>query len=222
MPTEQRQSEPARIALIELQYLPPVQTMSKWLLYDEIWIEQHEHYLKRSYRNRCALAGANGLLELSIPLKSGKNEQQPIREVHIANEERWQAHHWAAIQSAYGKAPFFEFYVDELKPFYEQTYRWLFDYNYELLSVLVDQIGLPGRQRLTSRFEHHPPQKVIDLRQQITPRSRQERNAAFRAVAYPQVFEEKHGFLPNLSVLDLLFCCGPQSLLLLEQCIVHP
>jgi hypothetical protein len=208
--------------LIELQYLPPVQYFSKFALHEAVRIEQYEHYQKRSYRNRSHMAGPNGVLRLSIPLCSGKNEQQPIREVLIAGQEAWQRRHWQSIRTAYGNAPFFEFYADALQPFYERPYKFLFDFNRDLLYLLLDILDLPGRLEWTGAFDQTPPEDTLDFRDAIRPQKKESKpDPYFHPVRYQQVFEEKNGFLANLSILDLLFCSGPQAPLILKECIVN-
>ena len=200
--------------LIELQFLPPINYIAQFFHCDKVIIEQHENYSKRSYRNRCHIAGVNGLIRLSIPLEKGKNEQQPIREVKIAYHEPWQRQHWFSIQSAYGNAPYFEFYADSLEPIFKQKHRFLFDLNLDLLNWLDEQIQMPAILEFSSEYSVIPGIGK-DFRNKITPK------APIRArldppTTYNQVFEDKHGFLPNLSILDLLFCTGPQSNLILE------
>ncbi len=207
--------------ILELHYLPCIQYFTKLLHYPSVILEQKEHYQKGSYRNRTLIATANGILRLSIPLKKGKNEQQPIRSVEIAYDENWQAQHWQAIRSAYGNAPFFEFYADELKAFYEkQLTNHLFDFNLMLLNFLLEKIQMNPNIDLSVDYKRLYPASVQDFRNSITPRKKdQKEDLLFHPMKYPQVFQEKHGFLPNLSILDALFCLGPGALILLEQSI---
>ncbi len=174
-----------------LFYLPPVSWCAAAWKSEAVAIEAHEHYQKGSLRNRCYIAGPNGVQRLSIPLEKGKNRQMPIRETRIAHDEPWQRQHWRSIRTAYGNAPYFGHYADDLAPFYEKPYTFLFDYNLDLLAfILQKKLGWPGEIRMSESY------KVPDhIERSKLPR-------------YPQVFEEKHGFLPDLSVLDLLFCCG--------------
>jgi len=210
----------ASAALIELHYFPCVQYFTKFILFDKVYMEQHEHYVKGSYRNRCHIAGANRELRLSIPLQKGKNQQMPIQEVSISYEEPWQAQHWTTIYSAYGKAPYFEYYVDEFKPFFNQRYELLWDFNLQILQVCLNLLSLQTSLEGTTSYEVHTPLTVSDYRNVISPKLlRQKKDETFMAVTYPQVFEDRNGFLPNLSVLDLLFCAGPQAPLILEQSI---
>ncbi len=200
--------------LLEIQYLPSVQFFSLWKRMGLLMIEQHEHYSKGSFRNRTHIAAANGVTRLSIPLKKGKNEQQPIRETQIAWFEPWAKKHWQAIQSAYGNAPFFEFYQDELHPFFEKKYTYLFDWNLDLMLKLKALLGLEGELIFSQTYSKEPPTEILDRRNCISPKAKK-RETEFRQVEYPQVFLEKHGFLPNLSILDLLFCTGPEAVVYL-------
>jgi hypothetical protein len=205
--------------LIELTYLGPIQYYSKFFGYDTVVIEQHEHYQKGSFRNRLHISGPQGLHRLTIPLRSGKHQQMPIREVEIAYDEPWAHQHRQAIQSAYGNSPFFEFYAPELLAVYEQPPKHLYDFNWQLLELITSWITPPATLQQSDRFEKHP-QDQMDLRNRIRPRPQEDPH--FKSISYPQVFTDKHGFLPNLSIIDLLFCQGPQTPLILEQCFVTP
>lgn len=203
--------------LLELHYLPPIHYFSKLLQYQTIYIEQHEHYVKGTYRNRCYIAAAHGLLRLSIPLEKGKNEQQAIRAVKIAYHEPWQHWHWEGIQSAYGKSPFFEYYADYLAPFYQKKYEFLFDWNWDLLQNILRLLQIQPNIQFTDAYQKDLPPDVVDFRNVITPKlHRQIPDPHFQPIRYEQVFMEKHGFLPNLSILDLLFCTGPEALSILH------
>lgn len=205
--------------LLDLQYLPPIQYFSKLYSYDEVHIEQHENYIKGSYRNRAYIASANGKLRLSIPLEKGKNQQQDIRSVRLAYHQNWQAQHWTAICSAYGNSPFFEFYVDELAPFYkEKRYEFLFDFNKDLLSTLMELMGIDTPIHFTESYQKELPTDMLDFRGGIHPKpQKQQADPNYEAIYYPQVFEDKYGFTPNLSVLDLLFCSGMEAGSVLTQ-----
>ena len=206
--------------LLELQYFPPIQYFSKFLLYPNIVIEQHENYSKGSYRNRCHIAGPNGLQRLSIPLLKGKNEQQNIRQVKIAYHQVWQNAHWNGIKTAYGNAPYFDYYADEIKVFYEKNYEFLFDLNWDILQALLVLLSIEANIQLSHNFQKTVPTTYFDGRNSIFPKKhRQKEDKLFNKVAYPQVFEEKHGFIPNLSILDLLFCHGPEAAMYLESTI---
>lgn len=204
--------------LIELAYFPPVQFFSKLFRHSLVLIEQCENYNKGSYRNRCHIAGPNGLMRLSVPLVKGKNERQNIRQVRIAYEEPWQRQHWNSIQTAYGSAPYFEFYAEPLRSVLLSHFTYLFDLNWDLLQVLLSFIPIPGHLELTEKYQPVVPSGLIDLRNTLSPRrKKQENDPHFKPTPYPQVFLEKNGFIPNLSILDLLFCTGPEASIYLER-----
>lgn len=205
--------------LTELPYLPPVSWMAMIWEKQELCLEACENFQKGSYRNRCYIAGPNGIQRLSIPLLWGKHQQTPVREVRIAYNEPWQQVHWRSIQAAYGNAPFYPFYADELVRFYENRYVFLFDLNLDLLYFLLKKMGWPGKIQLT---EGYTPKggatQFFDFRDGVTPKNLLS-PAWFQPEPYPQVFTERHGFLPGLSALDLLFCCGRQSGNILQKSI---
>ncbi len=195
--------------LLETQYLPSIAWCTAIWQEKTVALDAAEHYQKGSLRNRCHLAGPNGPQRLSIPLIKGKHQQTPICEVRISYEEPWQRQHWRTIQAAYGNAPYFEHYVDDLRPFYERTWVYLFDYNLELLHLILKRkLAWNGEFLLQSTyFPSGKWENGLDLRGAVRGGS----DACpdwFVPVPYPQVFEERSGFLPNLSILDLLFCCG--------------
>lgn len=207
--------------LIEAHYLPSVQFFTKLAHYPILLLEAHENYQKGSYRNRCHIAGANGLMRLSIPLRKGKNEQLSIQHTEISYDEPWSTQHWHGIRSAYGNAPFFPYYQDELEAVFQQRPTHLFDWNRNLIQLLIDLLQLEIQVQLTDKYVKEVTPQIRDLRGHIHPKShRQQADPNFQAVPYPQLFEERHGFLPNLSILDLLFCAGPQATLYLEEAFV--
>lgn len=196
-------------ALLELQYLPPVQYLHKFTQY-HIVIEAQENYKKGSYRNRCMIASANGPLRLSVPLLKGKHQQSPIREVEVDNRRDWQRIHWQSIRSAYGRAPFFEFYADAFHDLYQQSFQYLWDWNWALLQELLQALQLP-LPSFTEEYAKVLPPGTLDFRDRISPKKDYVLDHTFRPQPYPQVFEDRHEFLPNLSALDLLFCAGPEA-----------
>ncbi|MEM1120569.1 MAG: WbqC family protein [Bacteroidota bacterium] len=208
--------------LIELHYFPSIQWFSKFFLHPTLILEQHENYLKRSFRNRAHIATANGLLRLSIPLAKGKNQQQNIREVSISYEENWQQKQWTAICSAYGNAPFFEYYIDDFRPLFEKCSIHLFEHNLKVLQTLFFVLDFkPSIQLSQSYLTDENYAGMVDFRNKITPKTiEQSQDENYQTIAYEQVFAEKNGFLPNLSILDLIFCKGPETLAILERSCV--
>lgn len=204
---------PDQSILIEAQYLPPVQYFTVLAQVGTVYLEAQEHYQKRSYRNRAYLAGANGSMLLSVPLQKGKHQQMPIHKVAVDYSKPWFGEHWHSIKSAYGKSPFFEFYTEPLEAILRSRPDHLFDLNRILLLQLLKQLHLKVDVRETTEYGG-VPEGTLDLREAIHPKHPK---LAFEPLPYPQVFKERHGFLPNLSILDLLFCSGPQAPLLLKQ-----
>jgi len=208
--------------LLDLQYLPCLQYWTKLLAHPTVYLEQHENFVKSSYRNRCHIAGVNGPLRLSIPLAKGKNEQQNIRQVVLSEQDHWRSRHWHSIRSAYGNAPYWDYYADQLEPHFKNKTSCLFDFNYQLFQTVYQLLGLTTEIKLTESYQSTPSaDQLVDFRGGIHPKPhRAKPDAQFKSIPYPQVFSEKNGFLPNLSIVDLLFCTGPEAPLLLEQMIL--
>jgi hypothetical protein len=190
--------------------------MCKFLRYDEVIIEQHENYQKRSYRNKCHVIGSHGVERLSIPLQSGKHQQQPIKEVRISYDRPWHASHWNTIKSAYGRSPYFEHYADALKEILYAKHEFLFDLNKTLLEWLIHSIHL--KSNAYSEAYEKIALDAIDLRNLINFKT-ENIDVNFRAMTYFQVFDDRQEFEPNLSVIDVLFALGPETKSYLRSCL---
>lgn len=197
--------------LLPTAYLAPVAHYAAIYAAGEVREERCEHYVKQTYRNRCVIAGANGPLALTLPVVR-KGNNQPVAGVELSTHGDWQRLHWNALVSAYENSPYFEFYADEFRPLYEAPPRLLTDFNAALRDVVLDLLGLAPRIVTTTRYEA-APEGVIDLRSRISPKSREPLPCA----PYYQVFRARHGFLPGLSIADLLFNMGPESRLVLRR-----
>lgn len=206
-------------ALLSAAYFPPVQYVSKFLLYEKLSVEACEYYQSQSYRNRCVISGPNGLQKLSIPVKKDGRKKVPVRDVQIDYKTPWQKDHWRSIENAYKSSPFFEFYKDAFLPFYQKKrFRFLFDFNLETLNTVLEEIEIPVRAGLTDAFRGDT--KADDYRFSIHPKpARQKPDSTFSAKPYTQVFSDRFDFLPNLSILDLLFNQGPNTEFFLKTCI---
>lgn len=187
--------------LTEIQYFPAVDFFSKMKAFDPFSIEQFEHYQKGGLRNRCFILASNGRLPLSVPLKKGKNSQQPIRDVRISYDVNWQLQHWLSIQSAYGKSTYYSDYEAEVKQLFNAKPEFLFEYNLLIIDTLLNLMQLPLQYRLTEKFEG----SVIE----VGKVSHQSTESTSKP--YPQVFSDRFDFVANLSVLDLLFNTGPEA-----------
>ena len=179
-------------------------------------MEREENYIKQTYRNRCVLAAANGPLTLSVPIVKPDELKCPTKDIRISDHGNWRHLHWNALVSAYNMSPFFEYYADDFAPFYERRFTFLFDFNEALRQLICGLIDLQPQVHYTDSYQ---PVVNHDFRESIRPR-RPEPDVAFHPVPYYQVFQEKFGFLPNLSIVDLLFNMGPESLLVLRRSIV--
>ncbi len=208
--------------LIETQYFPPVQFFTKWLSGADIVIEAHENYQKRSYRNRMVIMGPYGYYPLSIPLKKGKNERQPITKTLISYSENWELKHWRALRNCYGSSPYFEHYEHLIEPLFLKGHRYLFDLNMEILEVLKTILGFDNEISLSE--EYIKADEIIegDFRNFMKPKKGFiDNDPNFRPKEYSQVFEYKYGFLENLSILDLIFNCGPEARLVLRDSFIQ-
>ena len=195
----------------DIQYFPPVIFYKSSYNFTHIVIEQCETYQKMSFRNRCQIAGAEGIIDLSIPLVKGRDQKTFIRDVKIADELPWQAQHWKTIVSCYNRSPWFEFYRDELESLYRKPVVFLVDWDLHCLEWSFRMLGLAPSIGLTEGYlPHYPGEGWIDMRGALLPKTRKVWGAA--TPRYRQVFEERTGFLPGLSILDLLFCEGKNAI----------
>ncbi len=199
--------------LCETQFFPPVAYLAQCVNADKVVIEAHEHFQKGSYRNRCHIAGANGGQTLSVPLKRNKGSRN-IQDIQIAYDVDWQRQHWRSLQTAYGSAPFWDFYAPVFERFFTERFDSLLDYNVEILKTIFKLLKIDKRVNicLSTTYEDVFTEGV-DLRQKINPKM----TSDVKATPYSQLFNDRYDFMPNLSVLDVLFCCGNQSLSVLKM-----
>ena len=193
-------------------YLAPVEYYSAMAKADTVFLEHCEFYEKQSYRNRCNIAGANGQLALTIPVEKSKGSRMLTRDVRISEHSDWQLQHWRSIESAYNSTPFFEYYKDDLIPFYEKNWTFLWDFNTEIQTKMLELLDLQIDIQLTKEYKVDFDENVQDVRNTIHPKKETE-VGSFKT--YYQVFEQRFGFIPNLSSIDLLFNMGNESILIL-------
>ncbi|MES2514116.1 MAG: WbqC family protein [Bacteroidota bacterium] len=187
--------------LLTTAYLPGLHYLSAVINHDVVIIEKHDNFVKQTYRNRCEIVTANGKLSLSIPLIK-QADKELISEKKISYAEDWQKQHWRTIVSAYKNSPYFEFFEDEFRPFYERKYEFLLDYNTQLLETILNVLRIQKKIEFTQSFESNP-NKYADLRH-LSFIEKNEVNVD----PYYQVFADKLGFIPNVSCLDALFNVG--------------
>lgn len=202
--------------ILPTAYLPPIQWFAKLMTYNHILIEAHEHYVKQSYRNRCLIAGAAGIQPLIIPIK--KADHSPISQTRIATHGNWQHLHQQAIVSAYQNSPYFEFYADDLLPAYSNPPTSLLNFNTSLLHKLCELLDLSPNIAYTQTYYTPETFPADDLRTIISPKTPLSADPTFTPVPYYQVFTPRKGFIPNLSIIDLLFNMGPEARIVLRNC----
>jgi len=203
-------------AIIELQYMPPIPTIAAWYYFDEVIIESYESFSKQSYRNRCEIYTANSINNLIVPVQQG-NSNIKIREIRIDNKQSWAKNHWRSILSAYGKAPFFEHYGSDLEEILNKKFQFLFDLNLEILSFLNKIINPNILLNFTEDYQKSYPEEFTDLRSLIHPKKRPFTLEFYQTVEYIQVFGNQ--FVGDLSIIDLIFCEGPNSEYILKNSI---
>ena len=209
--------------LLSTAYLATIQYFTKLVSYPQVYIEYCESYLKQSYRNRTVILAANGPLQLSIPVADGPRAKGPIKDLKLSYDQPWQLMHWRGISSAYNSSPFFEFYADDLAPFFhEKKWKYLFDFNLQLQGAVLKAVNF--NVTIQPTLDYYPqgkvPETMDDFRYDIHPKpQKQEADSHFFPTPYAQVFSEKWGFVPNLSILDLLFSEGPETISHLRSCI---
>jgi hypothetical protein len=209
----------ANTALLSTAYLGPVQYFTKFLLYDTLYLEVEENYQKQSYRNRCIILSANGMLSLTVPVTKDRPKER-TRDIRIDNTLEWQKNHWTSIESAYSSSPFFEFLADDFAPFYRKTYRFLLDFTLPLLEMVLGHLEIHPSVKLTQQYQKETEPPVDDLRDMIHPKRRmQKADSAFDPAFYYQVFQSRYGFVPNLSIIDLLFNEGANAENVLKQSV---
>ncbi len=195
--------------VLSTAYLPPLQYLQKIVNCNKVYLEKHENYIKQSYRNRCSILAANGVLDLSIPLQK-LSDKEKICDKKISYHSNWQQVHWRSIESAYRNSPYFDFFEDGFRLFYEKQFVYLFDFNLELLSLVFKILRINPSIHFTEKYEAHLS-SAIDFRSKINPKYNFMSDPDYLNKAYYQVFADKHGFTPNLSIIDVLFNEGKQA-----------
>ncbi|MDR2848252.1 MAG: WbqC family protein [Bacteroidales bacterium] len=203
--------------LLSTAYIPPIQYISKLLSANSVTVERHEHFCKQSYRNRCRILTANGLLDLVVPVARNAQPKTLITEVSIAYDTPWQKLHRKAIEAAYRKSPFYEYYIDDLTPCFTRHYSHLYDFNMQIMQTICRIARLPFALGESEVYEQHPAD-TVDWRTGIHPKPTQQiDDVNFVSTPYTQVFSDKFGFQPNLSILDLLFNMGSDMIMVVES-----
>lgn len=193
--------------ILSAKYLPPVSYFHAIMQNEaQIVLDQHEHFPKQTYRNRTRIGTANGILDLIVPIQHGRKKHVAMKEVKINYDHEWQRLHWSSIETAYRSSPYFEYYEDDFKPFYEEKHSFLFDFNVAQLQLVMKALKIKRKITFTESYEKSydvPDYRLLihHKKESIQPNPK----------PYYQIFEERTGFLPDLSIIDLIFNQGPQS-----------
>lgn len=194
--------------LIHPTYFPSIATFAMLVQHEVVW-EAHDNFQKQTYRNRCYICTDKGKHMLNIPIQhvGGEEGRQKYVDVRMDNSYGWKKIHWRTLETAYRTSPFFEFFEDDIKPLFEGKEESLFDFNMKTIEIIGGCLGIEIPKEKTTTYELQPSE-VRDLRFLVNAKNEKD----FGLELYPQVFEERHGFIANLSILDLLFNEGTQTL----------
>ncbi len=198
-------------AILSTAYLAPIQYYSKLINYPSCIIEHFEHFTKQTYRSRCDIYTPNGIKTLSVPLVK-RDHRQAVKDLKISYDYDWQKLHWRTLESSYRRSPFFEYFEDDLYPLYhDKKHDFLIDLNEELQQEIL--ILLKRKPNYSFSNEYHKTYTdADDYREIISPKESLNSDSLFEPKIYSQVFETRHGFIPNLSIIDLLFNQGPRAM----------
>lgn len=200
--------------VLTTEYFGPVSSYAYILGSSPIWIEKSENYQKKSFRNRCHITSPQGVQILSVPLKKGKNMAMPITQVEISYEEDWISDHIRAMEMGYNNSPFFEFYIDEIKELLNRKKSHLIELNQDILDYFCEVLDVSSPILETSDYIRDYPIETMDFRKYPSPSKRQ---GLIQGKSYVQPFDDHYGYVNDLSILDLIFCMGPESVLYLEN-----
>lgn len=182
--------------LLPCCYLAPVSHYCAYYRAEDVRLEVCDHFVKQTFRNRCWIDSPNGALALTVPVvKTGA--KTPMRDIRISDHGNWRHQHWIALESSYRQSPFFEYYADDFAPFYEKKWEFLADFNEELMAMITSLLDIGKPVSRTSCFEGDAFAAL----------------PTFEPRPYYQMFASRHGFLPDLSIVDLLFNQGPEGVL---------
>lgn len=198
--------------LLHPTYFPSIVQCAAMIQTEKVTFEVCDNYQKQTYRNRMTIYGPQGKMPLTVPVVYSQKNRQLYKEIQIANDEPWQDLHWKSIQTAYSSSPFFEFYEHDLLPLFQEEATHLMDLNFRGLEAILECLQHELEYEVTQSFEPYPSH-AEDYRFLANHR----KETAPPLQHYVQVFDDKHGFIPNLSILDLIFNEGPNALLYLEK-----
>lgn len=202
--------------LLSTAYFAPIHFYARYIAHSKVYIEKYEHFNKQTYRNRCVVLGGNGIITLITPVIKGRGQKILIKDLKISYDMDWQRNQWRTIFSAYNSSPYFEYYKDDIQVLFEKKTIYLLDLNQIIHKTICELLEIEDRSILTTDFEY-VPENTLNFRETISPKNKIQTDTNYQEIPYTQVFSEKFGFTPNLSILDLLFNEGPNSYSILEE-----
>lgn len=208
--------------ILSSAYMAPVQYYAHLYAAGCAVEDRGEHFVKQTYRNRCYIATPDGPLALTVPIVRENATRTPMHQIRLSDHGNWRHLHWNALASAYDSSPYFMYYADELREVFEKPFTYLVDFNEALENLFLDFLSLPRRIEVSRDYIAALPPGSSDFRQAISPKAPAGNDPFFRPMAYYQVFAMRTGFLPNLSIADLLFNMGPESRLILRGSVIAP
>lgn len=206
--------------VLSTAYLPPINWFARLLSGEPILIEQYENYTKQTIRNRCTIDSPNGPLNLTIPVDKsnfGHGGKCLMKDVRISSHLNWRHQHWAALESTYFNSPFFEYLQDDFKQIYNKEWTFLMDLNEALIEKCCELIDIQPQISRTTEFIPQAKSKLASYPQNIQDNTSSITREDREVGSYYQVFAHKHGFLPNISIIDLIFNMGPEGIFVLEK-----
>ncbi len=197
--------------LLDCEYFPCIGWYRQFLQHEKVWIETHEYFQRASLRNRCYVAGPNGRLALSVPLEGGRNQRVLMHDLKISDRDPWQDRHWKTLQACYGRSPYYPYFEESVSGIFTKKYTYLTDLNLDTLRVINKLLSVRKEFEMTDSYQKNYPDHVTDARVVFNASSPGDESE----LHYLQPFEGKNGFIGGLSMIDLLFCEGKQSVALL-------
>lgn len=202
------------VAILSTTYFGPIQWYQKLYRYGHCVISKQDIFRKQTYRNRCVIATANGLQSLTVPVvhtseTSPSDGKASIDTIRISSHGNWRHVHWNALCSAYGDSPFFQYYADDIRLFFEEEWEYLYDYNMDITLKMCELLDI--HPNISTQPDNNMSATPLDLTNAIGPKHPKE-DKQFNPLRYYQVYEQRYGFQPNLSILDLLFNQGNESI----------
>ena len=207
--------------ILSSHYFGNIQYFSKLVNGRESIIDVWENHAKQTYRNRCDIMGANGVLSLTVPVVKVHNAKRPMRDIVVDYATSWQKQHYRSVLSAYKNSPYFDYYIDKIECVFEKEAKFLIDLNMKTLEISLDLMNISSTVDYSTSYIEKDVEKVFDFRDVISPKFRG-KDEEFSSNDYYQVFSERADFVENLSILDLIFCEGPSAKMYLENsnCVV--